>query len=33
VNSLADYIALTRIDHDSLSFLVAYPECWGRSGF
>ena len=31
VYALADDVALTGIDHDSFSFLVAYPECWGRS--
>jgi hypothetical protein len=31
VDAFADDVALAGIDHNSLSFLVAYPECRGRS--
>ena len=31
MNALADDVAFAGIDHVLTSFLVAYPECWGRS--
>src|SRR6202020_2063713 len=30
-DALADDVARAGIDHSGFSFLVAYPECWGRS--